>query len=127
MRSKKFKIIAIIFYLAVLLYSWFSFYYLVPGDELGVGFLFFYLLLPVSTLLVSLFIGSSEKIGKLRWITPIFFGIMYMSPLFMSGLKEGESFLEVFKNYYDMSFNGLAISLVGIILGYKDDRKTKEK
>ena len=44
----------------------------------GYALLAFYLVLPVTTLVISVFIGRDESWSGSRWLMMLFFGVMYM-------------------------------------------------
>lgn len=69
----------VIIYMAVCLLTLAWFWLGVSGsDMLGFVFVEFYLILPITTVICSVWIGINGSGGKARWIVPIFFGLMYM-------------------------------------------------
>ena len=48
-----------------------------PGDELGFSVLFFYLLLPLTILLTSFWIGTDAAFGHVRFATPLLYGALF--------------------------------------------------
>ena len=66
-------------YLGVCALSLIVFWFFTSGsDAMGFSLLFLWLLLPLTTFVISLLIGRNNHWGKLKWVFPIFFGIMYM-------------------------------------------------
>lgn len=47
-------------------------------DAMGYSLVTFYLVLPLTTLLLSIWIGRDEGWTRLRWVMPLFFGLMSM-------------------------------------------------
>ena len=45
---------------------------------MGYSIMFLWVLLPVTTFIVSLFIGKNNYWGKAKWAFALFFGIMFM-------------------------------------------------
>lgn len=48
------------------------------GDAAGYALLVFYLILPVTTFVISIFIGKDDGWANTRWLMLLFFGVMYM-------------------------------------------------
>ena len=111
------EIIIIIAYLFILFLAWFDFYNLKPGNEIGFTLLYFYLLLPAITVIISIYIGKNKKLSNFKWFLVIIFGFLYMSPLFCLVIKDSFTIKEVFISYYDMIFNGVIVSLLGMVIG----------
>lgn len=49
-----------------------------PTDAMAYGLIVLWLLLPVTTAVVSFFIGRDEEWQGVRWLMLLFFGVMYM-------------------------------------------------
>ena len=47
-------------------------------DAMGYSLVTFYLVLPVTTLILSFFIGKDTSWGRTKWLMPLFFGVMNM-------------------------------------------------
>ena len=77
-RQKLTKLIQVIAYLVIwamcLIWFWFG---SDPGDAMGYALLVFYVILPVSTFVISLIIGKDNGWGKYKWFMILFFGAMY--------------------------------------------------
>lgn len=73
------KIILTAVYLGIWALGLFVYWVLMsPSDVMGFALMFFWLLLPVSTLTVSLVIGRNDYWGKGKWLTVLAFGGMHM-------------------------------------------------
>ena len=73
------KIILTVVYLGIWALGLFVYWVLMsPSDVMGFALMFFWLLLPVSTLTVSLVIGRNDYWGKGKWLAVLAFGGMHM-------------------------------------------------
>lgn len=56
-----------------------AFWFLGSGsDAMGYSLVYLWILMPVTTFVVSLLIGKNDYMGEWKWISVIAFGIMYM-------------------------------------------------
>ncbi len=132
-KSKKrlLKLIEMGIYLAVwslaMLMFWFA---TQPDDAMGYSLLVFYLVLPVTTLNVSLFIGLDSGWGKGKWLMPLFFGVMYMLAEYGTfSLANMRAFDKFNVPEFGMIIPGVVISLIGMgigsAIGYFSGRKVE--
>lgn len=77
-RQRLSKIILVTAYLLIWTMSVLVFWLGGRGDAMGYSILFFYLILPVTTLVISVFIGKDRGWENWRWVMLLFFGVMYM-------------------------------------------------
>lgn len=78
-KNKLSKIILMAIYLGIWAIALIAFWVFSSGsDALGYSIMFLWVLLPVTTFIVSLWIGKSSNWGNWRWLLSIGFGIMYM-------------------------------------------------
>lgn len=78
-RNKFSELITIVVYLAIWALSLIVFWLFTSGsDAMGFGIMFLWVLLPVTTFVISLLIGRNNYWGKWKWLSVIAFGIMYM-------------------------------------------------
>jgi hypothetical protein len=49
-----------------------------PTDALGYALVFFWMILPVATIVISFLIGKNNYFGELKWLLTIAFGFMHM-------------------------------------------------
>lgn len=78
-RDRLAKILLVAVYLGIWALGLFVYWVLMsPSDVMGFALMFFWLLLPVSTLTVSLVIGRNDYWGKGKWLTVLAFGGMHM-------------------------------------------------
>ena len=121
-KKKLSEIITLIAYLAIwtiaLIFFWLdnTFGY---GDGMVFGLLVFWLILPVSTFTVSALAGRNSFWGKLRWFSPLLFGIMYMLADYGTyRLANSIAFNKINVPDFSLFLVGTTISLVGLLLGY---------
>lgn len=89
-----------------------------PDDAMGYSLLVFYLVLPIVTLNVSLFIGLDSGWGKGKWLMSLFFGVMYMLAGYGTfSLANMKSFHKFNSPEFGMIIPGLIISLIGMGIG----------
>lgn len=89
-------------------------------DELGFAVIFFVFVLPVTTLIVSLLIGANGLFGKRKWLSVIFFGVMYCLAEYSTFSMANMIFNDLSKfNFPDpvMLLIGAAISAAGMSIG----------
>lgn len=77
-RQKFSKMIQILSYLLIWAISIIVFWLGGRGDAMGYSIVVFYLVLPLTTFLISIFIGKDEGWANYKWLMLIFFGLMYM-------------------------------------------------
>lgn len=77
-RQKFSKFIQIMSYLLIWTALIVAFWIRQDAEAMGYTLLTFYLILPVSTFLISFFIGKDSSSGNYKWLMLLFFGIMYM-------------------------------------------------
>lgn len=80
---------------------------------------FLWIVLPVTTLVISFLIGRNDYWGKGKWVTSIGFGVMYMLAEYATfSMANNLLFSKVNMPEISMMFTGAAISLIGMALGY---------
>lgn len=78
-RNKLSGLLLVLTYLVIWSISIVVFWFFTSGsDAMGYSLMFLWILLPVTTFVVSLFIGRNTYWGKWKWLTPLVMGIMYM-------------------------------------------------
>lgn len=94
-----------------------------PTDVMGYVLLTFYMLLPLTVLVSSLFIGLDKGWGKARWIMPLFYGVVFMITTFgtmflSSSVGEKLSFWDIMEGLSFLAFiSQAANSAIGIGIG----------
>lgn len=78
-KKKLSMIILIVTYLGIWAISLIAFWFFHSGsDALGYSIMYLWVLLPVTTFVISLLIGKNNYWGNWKWLFTIGFGIMYM-------------------------------------------------
>lgn len=78
-RNKFSKLILITTYLAIWAISLIVFWFFTSdSDAMGYGLMFLWIILPVTTLILSLLIGRNGYWGNWKWLSAVAFGCMYM-------------------------------------------------
>lgn len=78
-RNKLSKLVLIMTYLVIWAVSLIVFWlFMDPAGALGYSLMFLWLLLPVTTFVLSLLIGRNNFWGKWKWLSAAAFGLMYM-------------------------------------------------
>lgn len=73
------KLILAVSYLAIWGFALIAFWFFTDGgDAMGYSVMYLFVLLPVTTFVLSLLIGRNDYWGKLKWLSIIIFGVMYM-------------------------------------------------
>ena len=77
-----------------------------------------WLLLPAVPIILSLFIGKNNYLGKHKWLAPIGFGLMLMLSVYASyGMRESLNFNRVDLQTLSLFFIGTIASMIGMVLG----------
>lgn len=77
-RQKFSKLIQVMSYLLIWAMAIIVFWIGGRSDAMGYSLIVFYLVLPVSTLVISVFIGKDSGWANYKWMMLLFFGVMYM-------------------------------------------------
>ena len=73
------QIILIAAYLGIWAFALIVFWvFMSPTDALGYALVFFWMILPVATIVISFLIGKNNYFGELKWLLTIAFGLMHM-------------------------------------------------
>lgn len=78
-RIKLSQIIVVAVYLGIWAFTLLMFWcFTGAADGLGFGLIFLFVVLPVTTFVLSLLIGKNNLWGRKKWLSAIGFGVMYM-------------------------------------------------
>ena len=90
----------------------------ISDDPIAYSFLAFYLLLPVSTIVASFIIGLDKRWGWLKWVVPVFFGVMFMLAEYLTfSLANMLTNETINAPEFTMVLTGMVISFVAMGLG----------
>ena len=122
MKSKPSKLVLIASYLviwiAAIVVFW-AFAITYAEGAMGYSLMFFWIILPATTLVISFLIGRNDYWGRGKWTFSIGFGVMYMLAEYATfSMANNLAFGKVNMPEASMVPAGAAISLVGMALGY---------
>lgn len=98
---------------------WFWFF-ISGSDAMGFSIVFLWIVLPVTTLVISLLIGKNDLWGKRKWFFTIAFGVMYMLAeyaTFGAANMVSNRFSKINMPEFGMLFIGVIISAIGLGVG----------
>ena len=89
-----------------------------PAGALGYSLMFLWLLLPVTTFVLSLLIGRNNFWGKWKWLSAAAFGLMYMLADYATFKAANMVSNGIFRMPdFIMLFAGVIISVLGLGIG----------
>ena len=121
MKSKPSKLALIASYLVIWIAAIVVFWAFAVRHEgaMGYSLVFFWIILPATTLVVSFLIGRNDYWGGGKWVFSIGFGVMYMLAEYATfSMANNLLFNKVNMPEISMTFTGAVISLIGMALGY---------
>lgn len=115
-KKKLLQICSFVFiWLAVVVLFWLC---IAPDDAMGFSLLAFYIVLPLSTIIVSLIIGLDKDWGKGKWVVPPIFGVLYMLAEYLTfSLSNTLTTGNVNQPEYIMLLSETVLSFVWIVIG----------
>lgn len=88
------------------------------SDAMGYSIMSLYIVLPVSTLITSIFIGKDKGWSNKKWFLTIFFGVMYMLASYATfSLANMISFNKFNIPDVSMLLPGMIVSAIGMGIG----------
>ncbi len=125
--SKRSNMIALLVYLLVWATAIIAFWFFTDGsDAMGYNLLYLWIILPVTTLVVSILIGKGSLKGK--WVFTLFFGVMYMLAEYSTfRMANNIAFHKLNTPDWGMLAAGAIISLLGMLVGVLVRKKTNKK
>lgn len=119
------RIITILAYLLIWAISMTVFWlFMDPGDSIGYSLMFFWIVLPITTFVVSVVIGKNDFWGRLKWAFCALFGAMYMlSEYGTFATANNIAFNKLGVPSWRMLVAGTIISAVGMLVGSLFNRK----
>ncbi len=127
-RQRFSKVIQIIAYLVIWAASILAFWFGIDPDGAVYALAVFYLILPVTTFVISLLIGKDNSWSKFKWLMIAFFGAMYMAADYATfRLANNIAFDKLNTPEFELIVVGAIISAVGMIIGALASTLKKEK
>lgn len=129
-RNKLSLLILVLTYLVIWAISIIVFWFFTSGsDAMGYSLMFLWILLPVTTFVVSLFIGRNNYWGKWKWISSLVLGVMYMLAEYATFQSSNMiAFDKINAPRWEMILSGGIISIIGLSIGeIANLRKRKKK
>ena len=118
--DRKGKLMLILSYLGIWAFAMIVFWFFTDGsDALGYSLLFMWLLLPITTFVVSILIGQNNYWGKKKWLAAPILGVMYMLADYGTfNIANMVAFQHFNMPHFELLNWGFAISMLGIFLGW---------
>ena len=89
-----------------------------PDEAMGFSLLAFYIVLPLTTIIISLIIGLDKDWGKGKWVVPPIFGVLYMLAEYLTfSLSNTLTTGNVNQPEYIMLLSETVLSFVWIVIG----------
>ena len=119
------EIITILSYLLIWAFAMIVFWFFTSGsDAMGYSLMFLWIILPVTTFIVSVVIGKNNFWGKGKWAFTLFFGVMYMLAEYGTfKMANNITFNKLNAPEFGMIVAGAIISAIGMLLGSLCNRK----
>ena len=123
------KIITILSYMLVWAIAMIVFWFFTSGsDAMGYSLMFLWIILPVTTFVVSIVIGKSDFWKKGKWAFTLFFGVMYMLAEYGTfKMANNIAFDKLNAPDWGMIVAGAIISAIGMLLGSLCNKKRNKQ
>lgn len=121
-RNRLAKTVLVSVYLGIWAFSLVVFWFFTgPTDAMGYGLMFLWILLPVTTFVLSAIIGRSGYWGRWKWLSAPVFGIMYMLAEYATfqclNMAAAAAVRRIAVPHFEMILIAGIISLLGLALG----------
>ena len=113
------QIITLLSYLLIWTFSMMVFWFFTGGSgAMGYSLMFLWIILPVTTFIVSVVIGKNNFWGNGKWAFTLFFGVMYMLAEYGTfKMANNIAFNKFNAPEWGMVVAGAIISAIGMLLG----------
>lgn len=117
-RQKLSKLVLVTAYLVIWAVAIIVFWLGGRADAMGYSIVVFYLVLPISTFILSIFIGREDGWANYKWIMLLFFGLMYMLASYATFSLANMAAFETF-NVPELTemLPGILCAAAGILIG----------
>ena len=118
-KNKLSRQLIIITYLIIWAFSLIFFWFFTSGsDAMAYSLMFLWILLPVTTFILSLLIGKGDHWGRYKWHTSLAFGMMYMLAEYATFQSSNMiAFDKINAPRWEMILSGGIISIIGLCIG----------
>ena len=119
------KIITILSYLLIWAFAMIVFWFFTSGsDAMGYSLMFLWIILPVTTFVVSIVIGKNNFWGKGKWAFTFSFGITYMLAEYGTfKMANNIAFNKLNAPEWGMIVAGVVFSAIGMLIGLLCNKK----
>ena len=123
------KIITILSYMLVWAIAMIVFWFFTSGsDAMGYSLMFLWIILPVTTFVVSIVIGKNDFWEKGKWAFTLFFGVMYMLAEYGTfKMANNIAFDKLNAPDWGMIVVGAIISAIGMLIGSLFNKKRNKQ
>ena len=123
------KIITILPYLLIWAVAMIVFWFFTSGsDAMGYSLMFLWIILPVTTFVVSIVIGKNDFWKKGKWAFTLFFGVMYMLAEYGTfKMANNIAFDKLNAPDWGMIVVGAIISAIGMLIGSLFNKKRNKQ
>ena len=106
-------------YLLIWAVAMIVFWFFTSGsDAMGYSLMFLWIILPITTFVVSIIIGKNDFWGKGKWAITLFFGVMYMLAEYGTfKMANNITFDKLNAPAWGMVVAGTIISTIGMLVG----------
>lgn len=113
------KIITMLSYLLIWAVAMIVFWFFTSGsDAIGYSLMFLWIILPITTFVVSIIIGKNDFWGKGKWAITLLFGVMYMLAEYGTfKMANNIAFDKLNAPAWGMVVAGTIISTIGMLVG----------
>ena len=113
------KIITMLSYLLIWAVAMIVFWFFTSGsDAMGYSLMFLWIILPITTFVVSIIIGKNDFWRKGKWAITLFFGVMYMLAEYGTfKMANNIAFDKLNAPAWGMVVAGTIISTIGMLVG----------
>ena len=127
-KAKLSKIILAAVYLGIWAFALIMFWFFISGsDAMGYSLMFLWILLPITTFVLSLLTGKSGYWEKPRWLLPLGLGVMYMLAEYATfSAANMMAFHKINLPHFGMAAAGALISCLGLGIGAIARRKRQK-
>ena len=128
-RARLSKVILIAAYLLIWAFAIITFWLFTSGsDAMGFSLVFLWIILPVTTFVLSIVIGRNDYLGKWKWFSSLAFGVMYMLAEYATFRTANMvTFHKLNPPSWGMLLAGAVISVIGLGIGLAAGRRSRKR